>query len=109
MAGTTDPQTLSAWIRRSLEEIGAFATEEVLAAFQEALADDASWQSAREDPVALLKKRNIQVPETIEVVFEDQAASGEKAARRCLRIYRNEPPPEPGAPPIIWGYELCFL
>lgn len=104
-----NPPNLSAWIRRSIEEIGAFATEEVLAAFQDAVGDEAKWQSAKLDPVAMLRNKNIAVPETLQIVFEDEPASGDKAARRCLSIYRQEPLPGPGAPPIIWRYEICLL
>lgn len=109
MADQADPQSLSAWIRRSLEEIGAFGTEEVLAAFQDAVMDDATWQTATSDPTGFLQGRNIAVPETLEVIFDNEPAIGKKAARRCLRIYRQEPPPDPGGPPIIWGYEMCLL
>jgi len=109
MAEQANPQTLSAWIRRSIEEISSFATEEVLAAFQEAVMDDSMWKSASGDPAALLRSRNISVPETLEVVFEDEPASGQVAARRCLRISRREPLPDPGAPPIIWSYDMCLL
>lgn len=109
MAQPADPQMLSAWIRRSIEEISAFATEEVLAAFQDAVMEDSAWRSAKEDPAALLGTRGISVPETLEVVLDDEPASDGKAARRCLSIYRHEPPPDPGAPPIIWRYEICLL
>ncbi|MGI8425829.1 MAG: hypothetical protein ACR2FO_02950 [Actinomycetota bacterium] len=109
MAEQAVPQVLSAWVRRSLEEVGAFATEEVLAAFQQAAGDPAEWESAKSDPAGLLRSKNIDVPQTLEIVFEDQAATGDKAARRCLRVSRNEPPPDPGAPPIIWTYDICLL
>lgn len=109
MAESGNPQMLSAWIRRSIEEISAFATEEVLAAFQEAVGEESAWQEARQDPTALLRRKGISVPETLEVVFDDEPAVDGKAARRCLSILRHEPPPDPGAPPIIWRYEICLL
>ncbi len=109
MAEPANPQMLSGWIRRSIEEVSAFATEEVLAVFQDAVMDDSTWQSAKQDPAALLRGKDISVPETLEVIFEDQPAAGGEAPRRCLSIYRQEPPPDPGAPPIIWRYEICLL
>jgi len=109
MADTEGPQVLSAWVRRSLEEVGAFATDDVLEVFQEAAGDQALWESAKRDPAGLLRDRNIVVPETLEIIFDDQPAAGESAARKCLRVRRNEPPPDPGAPPIVWCYDICLL
>jgi len=103
------PQMLSAWVRRSLEEVSAFATDEVLAAFQDAAGDQVKWENAKRDPKGLLKSRGIEIPETLEILFDDQPANGPQAARRCLRVCRNEPPPDPGTPPIVWCYNICLL
>ena len=103
------PQVLSSWVRRSLEEVSAFATDEVLEAFQEAAGNQDTWSSAKSDPAGFLRERNIAVPQTLEIIFDDQQATSDKAARRCLRVCRNEPPPDPGAPPIVWCYDICLL
>lgn len=109
MAEQAIPQMSSDWIRRSLEEISGFATEEVLAAFQDAVGDIELWELAKVDSGAFLRSRNIPVPETLEVVFEDAPTLAElKAARRCLRVCRAEPPSDPEAPPIVWCYEMCL-
>lgn len=110
MSDQSTPQFSSAWIRRSLEEVSRFATEEMLAAFQDAALDDERWEAAKSDPRKFLLDKGLPVPETIDSVFEDQAPSeGAAPVRRCLKICRREPPPDPGVPPIVWCYEICLL
>ncbi|MGH2809651.1 MAG: hypothetical protein ACRDIA_02085 [Actinomycetota bacterium] len=109
MTSPVAPQVLSQWIRRSLEEISAFATEEVLAAFQDLMGDDETWEGAKKDPGELLRRSKVDIPETLSVSFSDVAASGDDPARRCMQICRSEPLPDPGSPPIVWCYELRLL
>ena len=105
------PQMASAWIRRSLEEISGFVTDELLAAFEEATADSEVWERAKADPQEFLGSRGLSVSETIEVFFEDQPGPDEEASldRRCLNVCRREPLPDPGAPPMVWCYKVCLL
>lgn len=109
MAEPLAPQMLSQWIRRSLEEISAFATEEVLAAFQDLMGDDQVWEQAKRDPIELLQVKNITVPDTLTVAFSDDADVSGLPSRRSMKICRSEPLPDAGSPPIVWCYELRLL
>lgn len=109
MANPVAPQMLSQWIRRSLEEVSAFATEEVLAAFQALMGDDDAWETAKSNADEVLRSQEIKIPETLNVSFSDEVATGDSPARRCMQICRSEPLPDPGSPPIVWCYELRLL
>ena len=101
----------SAWVRRSLEEISDFASEEVLAAFQQAAQDSESWERARLNPPEFFRSKDLAIPETIDATFDEEPGGSEVApsGRRCLKICRREPLTDSGSPPILWCYEICLL
>jgi hypothetical protein len=93
-------------VRQALAELGEFlASDSVIAAIGEAGGEDDVWNRISLLPRDYLARRDVKVPERLEVVFE-----GKWPGRKCFRICRSidpiPPPPDPTG--LMICVELCL-
>lgn len=85
-------EELAAETKRETDQLAASVTEELVVALAEAADDDEAWASVEDDAKAFLRRRNIDVPDEIQIApesaFEEEGHGiGDRYCARSIQLY----------------------